>query len=75
MAIVRVDKEANRSAWVPYVRVEDVAKTLEKVVQGGGFPIVNPDKEIMNGNLAVFVDPNGAVMGVVAWDYDSEVIK
>jgi hypothetical protein len=73
--IVPVDEEANRSAWVPYVRVDNVETTLEKVVQGGGFAIVVPDKEILDGNLAVFVDPNGAVMGLVKWDYDSEIAQ
>ena len=30
-SIVPVDEEANRSSWVPYIRVENVAATLEKV--------------------------------------------
>jgi len=70
--IVPVDEEANRSAWVPYVRVADVEATLERVVEGGGFAIVAPDEAILDGNVAVFVDPNGAVMGIVKWDYDAE---
>lgn len=70
--IVPVDEEANRSAWVPYVRVENVEATLEKVVDGGGFTIVAPDKALLDGNLAVFVDPNGGVMGVIKWTYESE---
>jgi predicted enzyme related to lactoylglutathione lyase len=68
--IVPVDEEANRSAWVPYVRVEDVAETLEKVVAGGGFAIIPPDERLLDGNLAVFVDPNGGVTGIVKWDYE-----
>jgi len=70
--IVPVDEEANRTAWVPYVRVENVEATLEKVVDGGGFAIVAPDEAILDGNLAVFVDPNGGVMGIVKWTYESE---
>lgn len=70
--IVGVDEEANRSAWVPYVRVDDVAATLEKVEAGGGFPIVPPDERLLDGNLAVFVDPNGGVTGIVSWDYGGE---
>ena len=69
--IVPVDEEANRSAWVPYVRVEDVEATMEKVVDGGGFAIVAPDKDLLDGNLAVFVDPNGGVTGIVKWTYES----
>ena len=66
--IVPVDEEANRSAWIPYVRVMDVEATLEQVVEGGGFTIVAPDPVLLDGNLAVFVDPNGGVMGIVKWE-------
>ncbi|MEM1412816.1 MAG: VOC family protein [Pseudomonadota bacterium] len=69
--IVTVDEEANRSAWVPYIRVNDVQATLDKVVEGGGFVIVAPDPLILDGNLGVFVDPNGGVTGVVKWDYEA----
>jgi predicted enzyme related to lactoylglutathione lyase len=70
--IVPVDEEANRSAWVPYVRVDDVAATLEKVVAGGGFAIVPPDENLHDGNVAVFVDPNGGVTGIVKYEYAEE---
>ena len=71
-SIVPVDEEANRAAWVPYVRVDDVAATLEKVVEGGGFTIVPPDDRLLDGNLAIFVDPHGGVTGIVKWDYEAE---
>ena len=70
--IIPVDEEANRSAWVPYVRVEDVEVTLGKVVEGGGFVIVAPDENLHDGNLAVFVDPNGGVTGIVRYEYAEE---
>jgi predicted enzyme related to lactoylglutathione lyase len=70
--IVPVDEEANRSAWVPYVRVEDVEAVLEKVVEGGGFTIVAPDERILDGNLAFFVDPRGGVTGIVRYEYSEE---
>lgn len=68
--LVPVDEEANRSSWVPYVRVADVDATLEKVVAGGGFAIVPPDPQLLDGNVAVFVDPHGGVTGIVKWDYE-----
>lgn len=68
--LVPVDEEANRSAWVPYVRVADVQATLDKAEDGGGFVIVAPDPAVLDGNLGIFVDPNGGVTGVVRWDYD-----
>ena len=67
-----MDEEANRAAWVPYLRVENVAATLEKVVEGGGFAIVAPDERILNGNVAVFVDPFGGVTGIVKWEYSED---
>lgn len=73
--IVPVDEEANRSAWVPYVRVDDVQATLEKAVNGGGFVIVAPDPRLLDGNLGIFVDPNGAVTGVIRWDYDNPPVE
>ena len=70
--IIGVDEEANRSAWVPYVRVDDVAATLERVVAGGGFAIVPQDENLLDGNVAVFVDPNGGVTGIVKFEYAEE---
>lgn len=67
--IVAVDDESNRSAWVPYVRVNDVQATLDLAVEGGGFVIVAPDAALLDGNLGIFVDPNGGVTGVVKWEY------
>jgi len=71
--IVPVDEEANRAAWVPYIRVDDVEATLARVVEGGGFTIIAPDPQILDGQLGVFVDPHGAVVGVVRYEYDNEV--
>ena len=68
--IVPVDEEANRSAWVPYVRVADVQATLDRAVAGGGFVIVAPDPAIRDGKLGIFVDPHGGVIGAVEYDYD-----
>jgi len=73
--VVAVDEEANRTAWVPYIRVDDVAATLEKVVEGGGFAIVPPDERLLEGNLAVFVDPNGGVTGIIKWEYAGEPLQ
>ena len=70
--LVPVDEEANRSAWVPYVRVEDVEAALDRAVEGGGFVIIAPDPALLDGNLGVFVDPNGGVTGVVKYDYEAD---
>ena len=54
------------------MRVADVEVTLEKVIAGGGFTIVAPDENVHDGNLAVFVDPNGGVTGIVKYEYAEE---
>ena len=70
--IVPVTEEANRSSWVPYIRVSDIEATIEKVVAGGGFMIVSPEEGIHDGNVAIFVDPNGGVTGIVKYEYAEE---
>jgi len=66
--VVPLPKDANRAGWLPYVKVEDVEATLKKVTETGGYIMVAPDNELLNGNLAIFSDPQGGVIGVVKWD-------
>ena len=33
---------------------------------------VKPDDRLLDGNLAIFVDPHGGVTGIVKWDYEAE---
>lgn len=65
--IVPLPDEANRSGWLPYVKVDDVAATLKRVEAAGGHIMVAPDKSLLNGNLAVFADPLGGIIGIVKW--------
>ena len=65
--IVPRPEEANRSGWLPYVRVHDVAATLKKVEAAGGQIMVEPDKALLDGNLAIFADPQGGIIGIVKW--------
>ena len=65
--IVPLPKDANRAGWLPYVKVEDVTATLKKVEVAGGLIMVPPDKALLNGNLAIFSDPLGGIMGIVKW--------
>lgn len=66
--IVPLPEEANRAGWLPYVRVDDVEETLDKVATAGGYIMVPPDKDLLDGNLAIFADPQGAILGIVKWD-------
>ncbi|WP_455207005.1 VOC family protein [Kaarinaea lacus] len=66
--IVPLPEDANRAGWLPYVRVADVNETLKKVTDAGGYIMVAPDEDLLDGNLAIFSDPQGGVLGIVKWD-------
>jgi predicted enzyme related to lactoylglutathione lyase len=66
--IVPLPEGANRSGWLPYVKVEDVNVMLKKVEAAGGVVMVPPDKSLLDGNLAIFADPLGGIMGIIKWD-------
>jgi len=53
--------------WLPYVLVDEVAATLAKVRAAGGQVLLEPRAELLNGNLAVFADPGGGVLGILSW--------
>jgi predicted enzyme related to lactoylglutathione lyase len=53
-------------AWLPYVEVDDVKKSLAKA-QKLGAKIALPAMDIeTNGTIGVFIDPAGAMLGVWA---------
>ncbi len=52
------------TAWLPYVEVDSVKKTMAKAVKAGATAMV-PYQEIGGmGAIGVFVDPQGAALGV-----------
>ncbi len=53
--------------WLNYVRVEDTAKTAEKLVALGGRVIVAPHVDRHGGQVAVVADPSGAPFGLLEW--------
>lgn len=66
--VVPLSKDANRAGWLPYVRVADIDATLKKISAAGGYVMVEPTPELLDGNLAIFVDPQGGILGIVKWD-------
>jgi predicted enzyme related to lactoylglutathione lyase len=66
--IVPLPEGANRSGWLPYIKVDDIDQILKKVEAAGGYVMVSPDKDLSDGNLAIFRDPLGGMMGIVKWD-------
>jgi len=52
------------TAWMPYVQVADVKKSLAKA-QKAGATIVQPHTPVGGmGAIGIFVDPQGAALGV-----------
>ena len=51
--------------WVPYVIVDDVDATAKKAVKLRGQVVMPPFDVPTVGRIAVLVDPQGAVIGVI----------
>jgi len=66
--IVPLPAALKEAGWLPYVLVNDVAATLEKVTAAQGRVLLKPDARVLDGNLAVIADPLGGVVGIVNWE-------
>ena len=79
------DGEKDGATWIALMSVLDPDHAASVVtahggsieieaatVAGGGFTIVQPNEELFEGNVAVFVDPNGGVDGIVRYEYDED---
>jgi predicted enzyme related to lactoylglutathione lyase len=52
------------SAWLPYLRVEDVKAAVTRAERAGAQVVVAPDRAIRGGHVALTVDPTGAPLGL-----------
>jgi predicted enzyme related to lactoylglutathione lyase len=71
--IVELKREDLPSAWLPYVRVADLAQTIERVEAAGGTVLIGPDPDIRKGRIAVIVDPLGAAFGIAEWQEERRI--
>ncbi len=51
-------------AWLPYVEVSDVKKTLAKAKKGGATIVLDYQAIGAMGAMGVFLDPSGSALGV-----------
>ena len=65
--IAHLPAGAERPGWLPYVLVNDVPATLERVRKAGGKVLMAPSPGMLEGNLAVIADREGGVLGIVNW--------
>jgi uncharacterized protein len=54
------------TAWLPYVEVDDVKKSLAKAQKAGASVIVDYQEIGDMGAIGIFTDPNGAALGIWA---------
>ncbi len=59
--------EGARSAWMPYIRVGDVDAATKKAVDAGAHVMMEPNKDVRKGSVAVLLDPWGAQFTIQAW--------
>lgn len=71
-AILTNPFEDTRSAWIPFVRVADVAAALARCEAKGGRVVVAPDPSRRRGNLALVLDPSGAPLALQSWSPETE---
>ena len=61
-----------RPAWIPFVRVDDLAGVVGRVPSLGGRVVSAPRPENFEGRLAVVTDPGGALVGLLKWDDEGD---
>ena len=63
--------------WINYVRVDDVAKMVDKAVALGAHVMVGTRPDRHGGHVAIVADPQGAVFGMLEWttNEDQKVAK
>ena len=52
------------TAWMPYVQVDDVKKSIAKAKKAGAKILVDFQQLGPNGAMGIFLDPAGAALGV-----------
>jgi len=70
--ILELKHKDRPSTWLPYVRVQDLKKTVASVTRAGGRVVMEPNSEVRSGTVAVFLDPLGAAVAAVEWPDENE---
>ena len=60
------------SAWLSFVRVEDVSATVEKARELGANIYLEPTKEVVDGKMAIIEDVVGAKIVVLKYEPEEE---
>ena len=57
--------------WLGFVIVEDVNEATQRAQRLGANVRVAPQPDVMNGHVSVIIDPVGAALALVSWDYEA----
>lgn len=58
--LVKIPKETVKTAWAPYLQVENLKDTLDRAAKMGGEVLVGPNALRSRGSVALIADPIGA---------------
>jgi len=67
---MRPAAETEPTYWLVYLGADDIDSTMEKATELGGNGLLGP-MDIGVGKIGVVQDPQGAVFGVYAGNFDS----
>jgi len=59
-----------KPAWLPFLRVKDVAQATNHAAALGGKILLAPDPARVAGRVAIVADPTGAAVGILEWHDD-----
>jgi predicted enzyme related to lactoylglutathione lyase len=60
--------EKMRSAWLPYIKVNDVEQVSATATSLGAVLMLEPRDDVRNGSVAIIQDPNGAPFAIQIWN-------
>ena len=66
--VMKSPMKEGRSAWIPYIKVNDVNQIFAKAEAAGATTIMKPTHEVRKGTVAVLLDPLGAQFIVQEWE-------
>ncbi|QCK15809.1 VOC family protein [Mangrovivirga cuniculi] len=69
--VIKNPIEEGRSAWMPYIKVEDVNQVVAKAEAAGAYIMMKPNKDIRKGKVAVLIDPLGAQLTIQEWPLEN----
>ncbi len=70
--VLELKNKDRPTTWLPYVRVQNLQKTMASVARAGGRVVVEPSPEVRKGTVAVFLDPLGAAVAAAEWPDENE---